>query len=143
MIVVGVTGGRAVDSRVRDRVRVVLQELFSLGEPVTILHGGCPHPPSGGNQGVKQRMFSVDRLAAEEAYKAESPQIIFPARWSSEGKSAGPRRNKAMLEAFRPAFLIAFPGGSGTENAKTLAAGMGITVLDGMSTRILTLEDLS
>jgi len=40
----------------------------------------------------------------------------FKANWKKFGKSAGPRRNRRMLDKFKPTMLLEFPGGSGTAN---------------------------
>lgn len=62
---------------------------------------------SGGASGV-------DRCGEIWANKYGIPIVIFPARWTIHGKSAGPIRNKEMAE-YSDA-LIAFPGGEGTSN---------------------------
>lgn len=42
--------------------------------------------------------------------------------------AAGPRRNRRMLETFRPDGLIAFPGDRGTANCVMIAKSLGIPV---------------
>ena len=49
------------------------------------------------------------------------------ALWGAYGRSAGPRRNRAML-ALKPDKVIAFPGGIGTENCIKQAEALGIDV---------------
>lgn len=53
---------------------------------------------------------------------------VFDADWRLHGRSAGPIRNRVMLEA-RPNLLIAFPGGRGTEDCVRQAKSLGILVL--------------
>lgn len=51
-----------------------------------------------------------------------------PADWNKYGKAAGPIRNSQMLSEFDIEYLIAFPGGTGTEDMikKTKAAGIPV-----------------
>lgn len=55
--------------------------------------------------------------------------IEYPADWSL-GKRAGYVRNKKMLEEGKPDLVIAFPGGRGTENMKSLAREAGVKVIE-------------
>ncbi len=52
-----------------------------------------------------------------------------PADWKEHGRAAGPIRNKEML-AHKPAKVIAFPGGRGTENMMKQARSAGIDVVE-------------
>lgn len=52
----------------------------------------------------------------------------YPADWS-QGKKAGPLRNQFMLDHFGPWKVIAFPGGSGTENCCIEAVKRRIDVI--------------
>lgn len=54
----------------------------------------------------------------------------FKADWKADGKAAGPRRNKAMLERIRPRVVLAFPGGRGTANCVAIAKSMNIPVIE-------------
>jgi hypothetical protein len=40
----------------------------------------------------------------------------YKAKWDKYGKSAGPIRNKKMLDEGKPDLVFAFPGGPGTNN---------------------------
>lgn len=40
----------------------------------------------------------------------------FKADWKKYGKSAGPRRNQAMIEYGDPDLVVAFPGNGGTDD---------------------------
>ena len=52
----------------------------------------------------------------------------YKANWKKYGKSAGPRRNRRMLDKFKPTLLQAFPGGSGTANCVAEARKRDILV---------------
>jgi hypothetical protein len=52
----------------------------------------------------------------------------YPANWERYGKKAGYLRNKQMLEEGKPDLVIAFPGGAGTANMKSLARRAGVPV---------------
>ena len=52
---------------------------------------------------------------------------IFPADWSTYGKSAGPIRNGQMAE-YADAVIL-FPGGRGTANMRKLAKEHGLKIL--------------
>lgn len=56
------------------------------------------------------------------------PVSSFPAQWDKHGRSAGPIRNKQMLDEGRPELVIAFPGGKGTRNMIDQAIKAGIEV---------------
>jgi len=59
---------------------------------------------------------------------------VFLAEWDKHGKSAGPRRNQAMISA-EPDFCLAFPGGAGTANCTRLAIMAGVPVIDALHWR--------
>lgn len=75
----------------------------------------------------------ADVQAAEVASR-EFPDIIeaFPADWKTHGKSAGPIRNREMLNSAMKdgaeVFVLAFPGGIGTANMCVIAAKQGATI---------------
>ena len=54
----------------------------------------------------------------------------YPAEWNKYGKSAGPIRNKQMLDEENIDLVIAFPGGRGTANMVKLAKERGIEVIE-------------
>lgn len=69
----------------------------------------------------------VDRMAERYAEENGFQVEVFPAEWDKYGKSAGPRRNKTMVEAAD--FAIAFAGGgNGTKSLISLAKAKGIPV---------------
>lgn len=90
-----VTGGR--DYADAEMVKSIL-DLFDIG---LIIQGGA----SG-----------ADNLAMKYAYDNHIGLVEVQADWDKHGKAAGPIRNKAMLELYPAAIVIAFPGGAGTAN---------------------------
>lgn len=83
----------------------------TIGTPKLVANGGCP---SG-----------ADKWATYWAQIRGWPLAIFPANWKMHGKAGGPIRNRAML-LIKPDFVIAFPGGNGTQDMINAAAKMGI-----------------
>lgn len=90
----------------------VLEEVESLPQkPDLIIHGGAT---------------GADTLAQLVANQLSIVTMVFPADWPRYGKSAGPMRNKLMIDQ-RPDLLLAFPGGRGTEDIIKKAREAGIT----------------
>ena len=58
----------------------------------------------------------ADTLAAQWAKDNNIKLQEYPADWNAHGKSAGPIRNKQMIDEGCPDLVVAFPGGSGTAN---------------------------
>ncbi len=54
---------------------------------------------SGGARGV-------DTAAEEAAKRTKRPYLVFPANWDAYGKSAGPKRNKLIVD--NSDFVVAF-----------------------------------
>lgn len=71
--------------------------------------------------------LGADRLAREWAVSRGVHVATVNALWS-RGKGAGPSRNRAML-ALRPDYVIAFPGGRGTQNMMAQAERAGVRVI--------------
>lgn len=64
------------------------------------------------------------------------PTLKFPADWRSHGLSAGPIRNRQMIDSLpTPDMVVAFKGGKGTANIVDLALRKGITVVHLLSTQ--------
>lgn len=72
----------------------------------------------------------ADCYAADWADANNVPLKTFPADWKTYGKSAGPIRNKRMLDKEMPDVVIAFPGGRGTANMVKLAKEAGVRVVE-------------
>ena len=72
----------------------------------------------------------ADSLAGEWAKSRGVTCIVYEANWTSEGRSAGPIRNKRMLDEGMPDMVIAFPGARGTANMMRQARDRGLEVLE-------------
>ena len=107
-----VCGGR--DFNDADLVNRVLTKVHAK-RPITLLING----------GAK----GADTLAAQWAHKNQIPYLTHPAQWNTHGKSAGPKRNQAMLETWNPQGCVAFPGGSGTQHMITLCERAEVKVM--------------
>lgn len=57
--------------------------------------------------------------------------LQFPADWKTHGRSAGPIRNKQMLDESHPDLCMWFPGGNGTRSMISLARVAGVPVVSG------------
>jgi hypothetical protein len=105
-----VCGGRHYDNWVQ--VEEVLEN-FAITE---LIHGDAT---------------GADKLAHDYAQSRYIPIRRYPAEWCVYGSSAGPRRNKRMLDENPDIeYVIAFPGGRGTANMVKQARGRGIKVLE-------------
>ena len=70
----------------------------------------------------------ADFLAKAWARSLGVEEVEYPANWSKYGHSAGPIRNREMLEKEDIDLVVAFPGGRGTEDMVKQATEKGITV---------------
>ena len=75
---------------------------------------------SGGAQGA-------DAHAETWSSSRRAATVVFRAQWRQFGRSAGPRRNQAMLN-YGVDLVLAFPGGPGTADMVRRAAATGISV---------------
>lgn len=114
-----ITGGR----KYRDRATVyaVLDAL----KPRELAHGACPY---GSERAPVGADWLADAWALANGLVPGETLRRYPAPWKLLGKRAGPHRNRAMLDDFRPDAVIAFPGGSGTADCVTAALERGIEV---------------
>lgn len=71
----------------------------------------------------------ADRLAREWACERGVKTVCYPADWEEHGRSAGPIRNRRMLDDFKPDLVVAFRGGNGTLHCINEARHRGIEVL--------------
>lgn len=108
-----VCGGRYF----RDRVRFfdVMDDLHARRRFSAVVHG-CA---SGADH--EAEVWGVTR---------ELHVLRFPPEWDMHGKSAGPIRNRQMLEVGRPDLVVAFPGGRGTADMVRRARAAGIEVIE-------------
>jgi hypothetical protein len=70
----------------------------------------------------------ADHMAYNWAKSRGVEVIEFAADWKTHGRSAGPRRNRQMLNEGRPNGVVAFPGGRGTADMVAAAGAFGIPV---------------
>jgi len=71
--------------------------------------------------------LGADTLARDWALDRGVHYAAVPALWKAQGRSAGPRRNEAML-LLQPEGVLAFPGGRGTAHMVEIARAAGIPV---------------
>jgi len=92
-----VTGGRNFTNQ------AVIYRVLNHLRPQFLLVGDCP--------------TGADLITREWAEETETRHKVFVADWTKWGKSAGPRRNKAMVDCADPdTIVIAFPGAAGTNH---------------------------
>jgi len=100
-----------------DRERIAMF-LAPLGSDTIIIEGGAR---------------GADTIAKEEAELRSFQVMEFPAQWNKYGKSAGPIRNKQMLDEGKPDLVVAFhndiKNSKGTKNMIKQAKKAGIKVI--------------
>lgn len=72
----------------------------------------------------------ADYLAECWAKSRNVPFKQFPADWKKHGRSAGPIRNKQMINEGKPEIVVAFPGGRGTADMVQKAKTAGVRVVE-------------
>lgn len=107
-MIVAVTGGRDFQPTHADSW--ALRSLLVFLAPTLLRHGACK---------------GADLWFAAVAQRLSIPTEAFPADWS-QGKSAGPRRNRLMLAGAD--HLISAPGGVGTNGCIRIAHELRISV---------------
>lgn len=70
----------------------------------------------------------ADRLGRYWAEMRGIKSVTVPALWAEHGRAAGPIRNQRMLDDFKPALVVAFPGGRGTADMVRRAEAAGVPV---------------
>ncbi len=108
-----VCGGR--DYRERGAVNGYLDKLHK--------ERGIERLAQGGAKGA-------DMLALAWALVNEVISTTYFADWEQHGNSAGPIRNKLMLDEEKPDAVVAFPGGKGTAHMVKIAREAGVEVLE-------------
>lgn len=107
-----VCGGR--NYKDKDHVFDVLNQLMcDTKEEIEIIHGAAT---------------GADTLAGLWARSHRLKCRSYPAKWKLYGPSAGPIRNREMIEREEPDLVLAFPGGIGTSDMIGQAAERGIEV---------------
>jgi hypothetical protein len=117
-----ICGGRRYNDReamAHHVARAAMMELES-GHCLSIVHGGAK---------------GADTLAGDAADELGLRTEVFEADWGQHGRSAGHVRNQEMARHLVAArkrgakvCVVAFPGGVGTENMRTTAKKVGISV---------------
>lgn len=121
-----VCGGRDFSDweKLNQTLDSIFEERGWMSEPDE--YGNClpvVHIIHGGAEGA-------DTLADNYAVMNWCVVTEYPALWDKYGKSAGPIRNKQMLDEGEPDLVIAFPGGKGTNNMIKQANGRGIEIIN-------------
>ena len=91
------------------------------GEPVVLIHGDAR---------------GADRLAGELADARGWDLEIYPARWRTEGRAAGVRRNQRMLREGRPDLVLAFVD-KPLDQSRGTAHMVGIARTAGLPVRVI------
>lgn len=105
-----VCGGR--DFKDRDLVYSTLDKVHAkYGHKMCVVHGAAE---------------GADLMAEDWCKSREVAYIGVPAMWKTQGRAAGPIRNKRMRDTTQPEACIAFPGGTGTNGMITLMREIGI-----------------
>lgn len=82
-------------------------------------------------RGKKTCVGGADYWANRWALSRCVETVTVAARWAELGDRAGPIRNQAMLDEFKPIELVvAFPGGAGTADMVRKAHAAGIEVVE-------------
>lgn len=113
-----VTGGRAYADR--GQVWLQLDAVLAASPKLEIAHGACPSK-SGAD-------WHADAWAADRGVPCRrySPVVALDGPWPG----AGPRRNRRMIDDFKPDLVVAFSGGRGTASCVWEAEKRGVRVLD-------------
>lgn len=95
----------------------------ALGDVLSAIHRERPIAAiiHGGRRGA-------DMLAHRWAWAHAVERLVFHAEWERHGRSAGPIRNRRMLEEGRPDLVVAFSGGRGTADMVRRARAAGVPV---------------
>lgn len=112
-MIVLVCGGRRF--RNNKAVESYLDMLHAIYKFTLVIHGNAP---------------GADWLADCWAISRHVDYKRFPADWNRLGKPAGIIRNRQMLVEGQPQLVVAFPGGTGTNNMKQQARDAGVNVID-------------
>lgn len=108
-----VTGGRDFhDYRYIHAVLYEIDQQVGIGQ---IIHGGA---------------VGVDYACGEWGILNNKEVTVYRANWKDLGRAAGPVRNQTMLgDNLDADYVLAFPGGKGTENMCSIAKKAGIDVV--------------
>jgi hypothetical protein len=109
-----ICGGR--NYKDQETVNEVMDDVVKHINPddITVISGHARGADQLGEAWAKSRDLSLD---------------LYPAKWETYGKSAGPKRNIEMLNT-GPDLVVAFPGGNGTAHTVRNAKERGIDVME-------------
>lgn len=82
-------------------------------DDIVVAHGAATGADTLVDHYCKERKIDVKR---------------YRAKWETHGRSAGPIRNREMLEDFKPDMVIAFPGGPGTADMVEIAKAANVPI---------------
>lgn len=97
------------EARVR-RQRCIFFEVLDILKPKEIAQGDAKGADELAREWAKERGVACQRYAA---------------LWQSEGRAAGPIRNRRMFTGFAPNGTVAFPGGRGTADMENVTLDGG------------------
>lgn len=109
-----ITGGR--DYKNRQRFNRYLDQFHWKNTIDLIIHGDCP--------------TGADTLANDWATVNRVDCLPIAADWKKHGKSAGPIRNRLLVDEGHPDVVIAFPGNTGTRDMITYARTKNIHIIE-------------
>lgn len=101
-----VCGGRDWDDELA--VETVLNHLHLLFNISVVIHGAAA---------------GADLMGMQWANRHGVKHAPFPANWKLHKLSAGPKRNRKMFKEGNPDLIVAFPGGTGTQDMVKVATG--------------------
>lgn len=119
-----VCGGRNYSNK--DRIIEVLDALNRAESITSIVHGGCKTWDK-----ITRTHVGADYLAGEWAVDMLLPVHEHLAKWKIYGRRAGPIRNRIMLRLHPDIeYVVAFPGGRGTNDMVQAALENDIPVIE-------------
>lgn len=100
------------------------QETFDSAMHELTRRQGCPsRVVHGGARGA-------DQMAGKWAAAKAIDCAVERADWKAHRRAAGPIRNQAMLDRYKPFFVVAFPGGRGTADMVRRAKAADVNVAE-------------
>lgn len=79
---------------------------------------------------TREVIGGADYFALQWAMSRGKHHYTVAAEWREYGKRAGPIRNQAMLDRFKPDFVVNMTGGAGTADMIAKARRAGVEVID-------------
>jgi predicted Rossmann-fold nucleotide-binding protein len=89
---------------------------------------GKDESDEGITQIIQGGAHGADSLAEQWAIYNKVDYVTYDADWAIYGPSAGPIRNKKMLEESKPDYVVAFSGGAGTQHMIKIAKEANVPV---------------